>query len=200
MAPLLHPPPNCKWYPAGGSSYQIPLALGLSLLVVPGLVAEGCTLPHILEHRVDERLADEDAQVHNEEHVHGPATRGRGRTAPVPGHQEPTVPSSLSQEGYAYSTCTSCCGRKADTHPRVSMCKCTHRLQGTGPRGWSPCEGWQGPQVSGPLTTSGQPESHQLQGGTAAMQRRCPQQEEASLGSGLPNTGLGSGLPDFGLD
>lgn len=50
--------------------YQIPLALGFGLLVVPWLISEGLTLPHVLQHRVDQGLAHQDAEVHDQECVH----------------------------------------------------------------------------------------------------------------------------------
>ena len=74
---LLIPRPQACTAPARRAPppYQVPLSLGLRLLVVPRLVPERLALPHVLEDGVDERLADEDAQVHDEEHVHRPETQ-----------------------------------------------------------------------------------------------------------------------------
>lgn len=49
------------------------LALVLGPVVVPGLVPVRRPLPGVLENRVDHRFADQDAQVHYEKAVHGPA-------------------------------------------------------------------------------------------------------------------------------
>lgn len=49
------------------------LALILSPVVVPGLVAVRRPLPGVLENSVDYRFADQDAQVHYEKGVHRPA-------------------------------------------------------------------------------------------------------------------------------
>lgn len=49
------------------------LPLGLSLLVVPWLVSVRVGLPHVLQRRVDDRFADEDAQVDHQVGVHRPA-------------------------------------------------------------------------------------------------------------------------------
>lgn len=62
------------------------LALILSPVVVPGLVAVRRPLPGVLENSVDHRFADQDAQVHYEEGVHrpvrtrvdGPSTHSEG--------------------------------------------------------------------------------------------------------------------------
>lgn len=52
--------------------YQVPLSFRLSLVIVPRLISERLALPHVLEHGVYQRLADQNAEVHDEEHVHGP--------------------------------------------------------------------------------------------------------------------------------
>lgn len=52
------------------------LSLRVRPVVVPGLVPVGARLPHVLQQRVDERLADEDAQVDHQEGVHRPARGG----------------------------------------------------------------------------------------------------------------------------
>lgn len=59
------------------------LTLVFRPVVVPGLVPVRRPLPGVLEDSVDHCLADQDAQVHDEEGVHGPAgggTRGGGGT------------------------------------------------------------------------------------------------------------------------
>lgn len=64
------------------------LALILGPVVVPGLVAVRRPLPGVLEDSVDHRFADQDAQVHYEKGVHGPA-RTEESLMPVeepPGH------------------------------------------------------------------------------------------------------------------
>lgn len=49
------------------------LALVLRPVVVPGLVPVRRPLPGVLEDGVDHGFADQDAQIHDEEGVHGPA-------------------------------------------------------------------------------------------------------------------------------
>lgn len=61
----------------GHVPYQVPLSLRLGLLVIPRLVSEGLALPHVLEDGVYQRFTDQNAQVHDEEHVH----RSRHKTA-----------------------------------------------------------------------------------------------------------------------
>ena len=83
-------------HPAQGRApplYQVPLSLGLRLPVVPRLVPGRLALPHVLQDGVDECLAEKDAQVHDEEHIHRSETQdGRGDWVPAP----PGTPSWLS--------------------------------------------------------------------------------------------------------
>ena len=89
LLPTAHHPPQGRAPPL----YQVPLSLGLRLPVVPRLVPGRLALPHVLQDGVDECLADKDAQVHNEEHIHRSETQdGRGDWVPAP----PGTPSWLS--------------------------------------------------------------------------------------------------------
>lgn len=51
------------------------LALVLRPVVVPGLVSVWRPLPGVFQNRVDDRLTDQDEQVHYEEGIHRPAER-----------------------------------------------------------------------------------------------------------------------------
>lgn len=59
------------------------LALVLRPVVVPGLVPVRRPLPGVLEDGVDHGLADQDAQIHDEEGVHGPAAGDQKRSGAV---------------------------------------------------------------------------------------------------------------------
>lgn len=59
--------------PTGLFTDHVALALVLRPVVVPGLVPVWRPLPGVLEDGVDHGLADQDAQIHDEEGVHGPA-------------------------------------------------------------------------------------------------------------------------------
>lgn len=54
-------------------THDVSLPLRLRPVAVPRLVLVGVGLPRVLQHRVDERLADEDAQVDHQIGVHRPA-------------------------------------------------------------------------------------------------------------------------------
>lgn len=65
--------PNMNFKIKGSFTDHVALALVLRPVVVPGLVPVRRPLPGVLEDGVDHGFADQDAQIHNEEGVHGPA-------------------------------------------------------------------------------------------------------------------------------
>lgn len=58
---------------------HVALALVFRAVVVPGLVPVRRPLPGVLEDGVDHGFADQDAQIHDEEGVHGPAGEAGGK-------------------------------------------------------------------------------------------------------------------------
>lgn len=99
LLPTVHhpvPPGVHSTRPRAPPLYQVPLSLRLRLPVVPRLVPGRLALPHVLQRGVDECLADKDAQVHDEEHVHRSETQdGHGDWVPAP----PGTRSGLSNVG-----------------------------------------------------------------------------------------------------
>lgn len=55
--------------------YQVPLSFCFGFLIIPRLISEWFTLPHVFQDSIYQCLADQNAEVHNEEYIHGPETQ-----------------------------------------------------------------------------------------------------------------------------